>query len=34
VPATGEHRGICPVIREHRKGCTVCHDDLPEVEGS
>ncbi len=34
VPGDGEHRGCCPVIREHRKGCTACHDDLPEVEGS
>jgi hypothetical protein len=34
LPPAEEHRGFCPVIREHRKGCTACHDGLPEVEGS
>lgn len=34
VPPPGEHRGFCPVIKEHRKGCSVCHEGLQEEEGS
>ncbi len=34
MPGPDEHKGFCPVIREHRRGCSACHDGLPEVEGS
>jgi len=34
MPGPDEHQGFCPVIREHRKGCTVCHEGLAEEEGS
>jgi hypothetical protein len=34
MPGDGERRGLCPVIREHRKGCAVCHEGLLEEEGS
>ena len=33
MPGPGEHRGVCPVIKEHRQGCTACHEGLQEGEG-